>query len=1067
MKAAINRTSSSLLDCGRISIRPLRAKSHPCLLLIPGFQTNRTTLHQTSIFRGFSSTPFRRKDKPAEEDDTAGQDQPDESKPDVKNKPTQSIEDAEKLGTPEETLPTADAGSLSSAGAPSPPATQSARTGAESSSGSDGARRGGNGRKGSSEKALSKPTIPEVYPQVMAIPIAKRPLFPGFYKAITIRDPNVSAAIQEMMRRGQPYIGAFLFKDETADTDTIESIDNVHNVGTFCQITSAFPVNNGEESSLTAVLYPHRRIRMTSLTPPHPQRVKSHTAVNSESYEQKPASKVGGGAEVDGDIVASFEEENAVLDRNKPQFYEPNAFLNKFSVSMVNVENLKEDPFDRKDPTIRALTSEIVNCFRDIANLNTLFKDQITTFSVNQTIGNVIEEPGRLADFAAAVATGGETFEMQEVLQTLNIEERLSKSLHILKKELVSAQLSSKISKDVENKIQKRQRDYYLMEQLKAIKRELGLESDGKDKLVEKFKEKAEKLAMPEPVRKVFDEELSKLGSLEPAASEFNVTRNYLDWLTQIPWGQRSAENFGILNAMSVLDEDHHGLKDVKDRILEFIAVGKLRGTVEGKILCFVGPPGVGKTSIGKSIARALNRQYYRFSVGGLTDVAEIKGHRRTYVGALPGRIIQALKKCQTENPLILIDEVDKIGRGVHGDPSSALLELLDPEQNSSFLDHYMDVPVDLSKVLFVCTANMTDTIPRPLLDRMEMIELSGYVSDEKMAIADRYLAPQAKESSGLSDVDVKLEPSAIRELINRYCRESGVRNLKKQIEKVFRKSALKIIKDLGEQVLSENKALTAEGKIAQEAAAKKDASEVNIAPSDIEEATTEQPRIAMKVPDTVHVSISEANLKDYVGPPIFTSDRLYETTPPGVAMGLAWTSMGGAALYIETILENALSHSSTPHLETTGSLKDVMRESTTVAYSFTKAFMAKEYPLNSFFERAKLHLHCPEGAVQKDGPSAGITMATSLLSLALDKSLDPAIAMTGELTVTGKVLRIGGLREKTVAARRAGARMVIFPKDNESDWLELPDVSKLDTERTGDKLTGCRTSKTVLKGSP
>ncbi|KAL9610036.1 MAG: hypothetical protein Q9204_009110, partial [Flavoplaca sp. TL-2023a] len=437
---------------------------------------------------------------------------------------------------------------------------------------------------------------------------------------------------------------------------------------------------------------------------------------------------------------------------------------------------------------------------------------------------------------------------------------------------------------------------------MKGIRRELGIESDGKDKMVEKFKEKASKLAMPEAVQKVFEEELSKLAHLEPAASEFNVTRNYLDWLTQIPWGQQSAENFGIKNAMTVLDDDHHGLKDVKDRILEFIAVGKLRGTVEGKILCFVGPPGVGKTSIGKSIARALNRQYYRFSVGGLTDVAEIKGHRRTYVGALPGRIIQALKKCQTENPLILIDEVDKIGRGHQGDPSSALLELLDPEQNNSFLDHYLDVPVDLSKVLFVCTANMTDTIPRPLLDRMEMIELSGYVADEKMAIAERYLAPAAKELSGLKDVAVNLDKAAIEELIKSYCRESGVRNLKKQIEKVYRKSALNIIRDVGEgedTPLAESNALTEEGKKAQEQSEKNnEKTDVKTTPEAIDKETTPTPRVQLKVPDSVNVTIDRSNLKDYVGPPVFTSDRLYETTPPGVAMGLAWTSMGGAALY-------------------------------------------------------------------------------------------------------------------------------------------------------------------------
>ncbi|KAE8348726.1 Lon protease C-terminal proteolytic domain-containing protein [Aspergillus coremiiformis] len=905
-------------------------------------------------------------------------------------------------------------------------------SGGSSDSKPSGANNGGNedggkkGKKGSGEKALQKPTVPEVYPQVMAIPIAKRPLFPGFYKAITIRDPNVAMAIQDMMKRGQPYVGAFLFKDENADGDVIENLDDVYDVGVFAQITAAYPLR-GESSGVTAVLYPHRRIKVSSLLPPS-------DSTRTPTAEDKPAEKRG-------DIVASFEEGTQELAPK--DHYEPTSFLRKYPVSLVNVENLAEEPYDKKSAIIRAVTSEIVNVCKEIASLNPLFRDQISAFYTDQFPGNLSDEPARLADFAAAVSAG-ELQEMQEVLEIMNIEERLPKALVVLKKELMNAQLQSKISKDVEAKIQKRQREYWLMEQMKGIKRELGIESDGKDKLVEKFKEKAEKLAMPEAVKKVFDEEINKLAHLEPAASEFNVTRNYLDWLTQIPWGQKSVENFGIQNATSVLDEDHYGLKDVKDRILEFIAVGKLRGTVEGKILCLVGPPGVGKTSIGKSIARALNRQYYRFSVGGLTDVAEIKGHRRTYVGALPGRIIQALKKCQTENPLILIDEVDKIGRGHQGDPSSALLELLDPEQNSSFLDHYMDVPVDLSKVLFVCTANVTDTIPRPLLDRMELIELSGYVADEKMAIAQRYLAPAARELTGLKDADVTLKEEAIEELIKSYCRESGVRNLKKQIEKVYRKAAFKIVSDLGEDVLAEAKALTDEGKAAQEEAKKENETSDSVHASiESEKATTETPRVALKVPESVHLSIGKDSLTDYVGPPVFTSDRLYETFPPGVTMGLAWTSMGGTALYVESILENALTPESRPGIEITGNLQNVMKESSHIAYSFAKSVLAKQFPENKFFEKAKLHMHCPEGAVPKDGPSAGITMASSLLSLALNHPLDPAIAMTGELTVTGKVLRIGGLREKTVAARRAGATKVIFPADNMSDWLELPENIK------------------------
>lgn len=825
----------------------------------------------------------------------------------------------------------------------------SAAGGAGSGSNDDSGKKG---KKGSGEKALQKPAVPDVYPQVMAIPIAKRPLFPGFYKAITIRDPNVAVAIQDMMKRGQPYVGAFLFKDDNADGDVIENLDDVYDVGVFAQITAAYPLR-GEATGVTAVLYPHRRIKISSLLPP------------SETKKEEPAEDKS--TEKRGDIVASFEEgapENAPKDH-----YEPTSFLKKYPVSLVNVENLTEEPYDKKSGIIRAVTSEIVNVCKEIATLNPLFRDQISAFYTDQFPGNLSDEPAKLADFAAAVSAG-ELHEMQEVLETMNIEERLPKALVVLKKELMNAQLQSKITKDVEAKIQKRQREYWLMEQMKGIKRELGIESDGKDKLVEKFKEKAEKLAMPEAVKKVFDEEINKLAHLEPAASEFNVTRNYLDWLTQIPWGQKSVENFGIKNAVAVLDEDHYGLKDVKDRILEFIAVGKLRGTVEGKILCLVGPPGVGKTSIGKSVARALNRQYYRFSVGGLTDVAEIKGHRRTYVGALPGRIIQALKKCQTENPLILIDEVDKIGRGHQGDPSSALLELLDPEQNSSFLDHYMDVPVDLSKVLFVCTANVTDTIPRPLLDRMELIELSGYVSDEKMAIAERYLAPAARELTGLKDVDVTLQQDAIEELIKSYCRESGVRNLKKQIEKVYRKAAFKIVQDLGEEALPEEAALTDEGKAAQEESREHEPSDPSEVPLEPEKSTTETPRLGLKVPESVHLSIGKDTLKDYVGPPVFTADRLYDRFPPGVTMGLAWTSMGGAALYVECILENALTHHSRPGLEITGNLQNVMKESSHIAYSFAKSVMARQFPENQFFEKAKVHLHCPEGAVPKDGMS-------------------------------------------------------------------------------------------------
>ena len=885
---------------------------------------------------------------------------------------------------------------------------------------------GGNG-DGNEPPVKPESTLPEIYPQMLALPISRRPLFPGFYKAVVISDPQVMKAITEMLDRQQPYIGAFMLRDSTKDTDIISSKDDVHSVGVLAQITSAFPSKDEKTGTetMTALLYPHRRIKIDDLIPPQETKKQDLKDIIVEKIvdpvEKKSLKKKD---QVEEESVETEGNNNDTITE-----FNPTEFLKKFKVSLVNVSNLEDEPFDRKSPVINALTSEILKVFKEISQLNTMFREQIATFSasIQSATTNIFEEPARLADFAAAVSAGEED-ELQDILSSLNIEERLEKSLLVLKKELMNAELQNKISKDVETKIQKRQREYYLMEQLKGIKRELGID-DGRDKLIETYKKRVEKLKLPKNVKKIFDDELMKLSTLETSMSEFGVTRNYLDWITSLPWGLISKEQYSIDIAKTILDEDHYGMKDVKDRILEFIAVGKLLGKVDGKIICFVGPPGVGKTSIGKSIARALNRKFFRFSVGGMSDVAEIKGHRRTYIGALPGRIIQALKKCQTQNPLILIDEIDKIGHGgMHGDPSSALLEVLDPEQNNSFLDNYLDVPIDLSKVLFVCTANTLDTIPRPLLDRMEVIELTGYVADEKVQIAERYLVPQARKTAGLTNTNVELTEDATVALMKHYCRESGVRNLKKQIEKIYRKAALNILKKMGE---------TTDPVVDTQAAVKDTTAEEES--KDIEIEKEEDNSKGMVVPDDINLTITPENLKDYVGPPIYTTDRLYETTPPGIVMGLAWTSMGGCSLYVESVLEQPLHNCKHATLERTGQLGDVMKESSRLAYSFSKMFLAKKYPENRFFQQASIHLHCPEGATPKDGPSAGVTMATSFLSLALNKSIEPTVAMTGELTLTGKVLRIGGLREKAVAAKRSGAKTIIFPKDNWSDWEELP----------------------------
>ncbi|AET40573.1 ATP-dependent Lon protease PIM1 Ecym_6190 [Eremothecium cymbalariae DBVPG len=875
---------------------------------------------------------------------------------------------------------------------------------------------------------LSDP--PQVYPLMLALPLSSRPLFPGFYKAVTITDERVMKAIREMQSRQQLYIGAFLLKDSEKDTDVIQNMDEIYKVGVFAQITSVYAKRNDVTGKfvMTALLYPHQRIKLEELIPaPETSKDVKNSGDESSLELMKPAVQKIEDAE-DG-----FEDDSS-----------PTEFLKNHAVSLAQVSSLKDKEFDKKSLMINALSNEILMVFKDISSLNSMFKEQIVTFStaIHTASTNIFEEPAMLADFAAAVSAGNDR-ELQEILESVDIEQRLEKALIVLKKELYTAELQTKLSKDVDAKIQKRQREYFLMEQLKGIKKELGID-DGREKLISIFKERVEKLTLPETVKRVFDEEINKLATLETSMSEFGVIRNYLDWITSLPWGVTSEEEYSINRARKILDEDHYGLKDVKDRILEFIAVGKLLGKVDGKIVCFVGPPGVGKTSIGKSIARSLNRKFFRFSVGGMADVAEIKGHRRTYIGALPGRIIQALKKCQTQNPLILIDEIDKISHGgMHGDPAAALLELLDPEQNSAFLDNYLDVPIDLSKVLFVCTANTLDTIPRPLLDRMEVIDLTGYVAEEKVKIAENYLAPTAKQAAGLKDTNVEITEDAVTLLMKKYCRESGVRSLKKHIEKIYRKAALDVVKkfsidDTPSKKSEDNTTSESESTRENKAAASETTTSKN--DPDTEEAKSEEEvRESFKVPESFSLRITSENLRDYVGTPIFNSDRIYQTTPPGVVMGLAWTNMGGCSMYVESVLEQPLGPESSPALERTGQLGDVMKESSRLAYSFAKMYISKKFPDNKFFEKASIHLHCPEGATPKDGPSAGVTMASSLLSLALNRSLDPKVAMTGELTLTGKVLRIGGLREKAVAAKRSGASTIIFPKDNLADWEDLP----------------------------
>uniref|UniRef100_A0A8I3NK29 Lon protease homolog, mitochondrial n=1 Tax=Canis lupus familiaris TaxID=9615 RepID=A0A8I3NK29_CANLF len=813
--------------------------------------------------------------------------------------------------------------------------------------------------------ALTPMTIPDVFPHLPLIAVTRNPVFPRFIKIIEVKNKKLVELLRRKVRLAQPYAGVFLKRDDNNESDVVESLDEVYHTGTFVQIHEMQDLGD----KLRMIVMGHRRIHIS-------RQLEVELEEAEAENKQKPRRKTKRGKkEVEEDLGAGHPMEMVV----EPASGSPGEVL------MVEVENIVHEDFQVTEE-VKALTAEIVKTIRDIIALNPLYRESV--LQMMQAGQRVVDNPIYLSDMGAAL-TGAESHELQDVLEETNIPKRLYKALSLLKKEFELSKLQQRLGREVEEKIKQTHRKYLLQEQLKIIKKELGLEKDDKDAIEEKFRERLKELVVPKHVMDVVDEELSKLGLLDNHSSEFNVTRNYLDWLTSIPWGKYSNENLDLARAQAVLEEDHYGMEDVKKRILEFIAVSQLRGSTQGKILCFYGPPGVGKTSIARSIARALNREYFRFSVGGMTDVAEIKGHRRTYVGAMPGKIIQCLKKTKTENPLILIDEVDKIGRGYQGDPSSALLELLDPEQNANFLDHYLDVPVDLSKVLFICTANVTETIPEPLRDRMEMINVSGYVAQEKLAIAERYLVPQARALCGLDESKAKLSSDVLTLLIKQYCRESGVRNLQKQVEKVLRKSAYKIVS--GEADL---------------------------------------------------VEVTPENLQDFVGKPVFTVERMYDVTPPGVVMGLAWTAMGGSTLFVETSPRRPRDKDSKGDkdgsLEVTGQLGDVMKESARIAYTFARAFLMQHDPTNDYLVTSHIHLHVPEGATPKDGPSAGCTIVTALLSLAMDRPVRPNLAMTGEVSLTGKILPVGGIKEKTIAAKRAGVTCIVLPAENKKDFYDL-----------------------------
>jgi len=643
------------------------------------------------------------------------------------------------------------------------------------------------------------------------------------------------------------------------------------------------------------------------------------------------------------------------------------------------------DPDEKPSEELKAYTLSIVSSVKELLKKNPVFQEQIKMV-LNQIS---IEKPGMLMDLITAMLTAdGE--KLQDILATYDLYKRAEKLLVLLKEEIERSQIQEEIQKQINEKVSTQQREFFLREQLKVIKRELGIEKDDKESEVQKFKDRIKNLKLSEEAAEVINSEIEKMQTLEPSSSEFQVTRAYLNTLTELPWGIYSQDRLDIQEARRILDRDHYGLKDVKNRILEFISTVIKKGKHTGTILCLVGPPGVGKTSVGRSIADSMNRKFFRFSVGGMRDEAEIKGHRRTYIGAMPGKVIQSLKRSGTSNPVIMLDEIDKMGVSFQGDPASALLEVLDPEQNKDFLDHYLDVRYDLSNILFITTANQLDTVPQPLLDRMEVIKLPGYILQEKVQIAKKYLIPRQIKAHGLKKSEVNISDEALRRMIDEYAREAGVRSLEKSIAKIMRQVTLR-------------------------------------------QSETGQKRF----------SITKNNLEKYLGNPVFTTEKLYTKKMPGVSLGLAWTSMGGTTMYVEA----SAVKSKESGFKQTGQLGKVMEESSEIAYSYIRSLLCEqpggEDGIAKYFKDNFIHLHVPAGATPKDGPSAGVTMALALYSLAMNKPVRQDLAMTGELTLTGKVLPIGGVREKTIAARRVGVYNLIFPKDNEKDFDELPDYLK------------------------
>lgn len=901
--------------------------------------------------------------------------------------------------------------------------------------------------------------------ELFIIPIASKPIFPGIFTPILVNEAD-DIALVEKAYSGDRTIGLVLTRDNSAvepekSKESAPAQSGNDEIPDLTEITSApaQSTNKGETA------------KSPKTNPKASTEEKAEEEADlDESLEEKQTEQQQDEKSADGEERLNYSQELysfGTVARISRKINLPDGNVNIFITTLkrfriisltesypllAEVEYL-DDRFPQKSDELKGLTRALLSEMKRLAENNPLFTEEMRLNMVN------IDSPGTIADFTASILNLPREVQ-QEILEQLDVFKRMEHVLVYIKREQDLLNIQRKVAQRINQKIEKSQREYFLREEIKAIKKELGEPADARSSDAMKFQSKIEQLDLSDEILEQVEAELEKFSLMESGTAEYTVTRNYLDTIVNLPWNEPKPDKISLKKSQRILDREHYGLEDVKERILEYLAVRYLKRDARGAIICLVGPPGVGKTSVGKSIAQTLGRPFYRFSVGGMRDEAEIKGHRRTYVGAMPGKMLQGLKVTKTKAPVFMIDEIDKLGTSFQGDPSSALLEALDPEQNLEFRDHYLDLPFDLSHVLFVTTANTLEGIPNPLLDRMEIIRLPGYILEEKVEIAKRHLIPRSLERHGMVREQVSYTLAALREIANGYAREAGMRNYEKALDRIHRKIAYRI----GDEQLVKTERKKQKSDQKSDEADKTEKSRKNDKPK----AKAAQNFVLYGPP----IKIDRADLETYLKKPHFTISPQRMITQPGMATGLAWTGMGGDTLVIES-----LELAGRGELKLTGQMGEVMKESAAIAYSVAKNYLAlcgelglldwekqtvllpEATPPNAQtgeqtseqtgnvrlprWARSEIHLHIPEGATPKDGPSAGITMAVCILSLLGGERVDSSFAMTGELSLTGQVLPIGGLREKTIAAKRYGIKEIIIPEQNLRDLDEMPDYVK------------------------